>query len=179
MLAEKIAQAQAGNEQSMLEMIDRFKHLLGRYARLLRYEDAQNEMTLEFILLMKRIDTSIFKGKGDGAVVNYIVQAVKHIYIRLSKQYDILRTKELLMDDLSDEQRYYLEGCMVSPDDELLDFMTLLSAAALTSTERNVLIMEFYYGLSSADIAKGQAKSRQSVNQVKKKALKKLYASIH
>lgn len=175
MLAEMIREAQNGNEQCMLEMIDKFKRLLSRYARLLRYEDAINDMTLELILLLKQMNIFIFIGKGDGAVVNYIGQAVSHIYIKLSKRH-AHRSMEVLLEDLSEEQRYCVKGAMAVPDSELLDFMARLPDGVLTAAERDILIQEFYWGLSSAEIAHMRSVSSQSVNQTKNTALKKLHA---
>ena len=178
MLVEIIMGAQNGNEQCMLEMIRRFKRLLSRYARLLGYEDAINDLTLEFIILLKQMDLSIFVNKGDGAVVNYIRQAIKHIYIKLSKRHALSQSREIQMEDLSEKQRYCIECIITEPDSELLNFMSLLPNDILTSVEQDILIQEFYWNLSSAEIAKMRSVSRQSINQAKNRALKKLRAII-
>jgi len=84
MLVETICKAQKGDEKSVLEMIAQFECLLTRYAHLLKYEDALNDLTLDFIVLLKQVNTSIFAGKSDGVVVNYIAQTIKHSYMLYS-----------------------------------------------------------------------------------------------
>lgn len=174
MIAETIRKVQAGNENSLLEMITRFNCLLTRYAYLLKYEDAINDLTLDFIALLKQVDTSIFAEKNDGTVVNYIVQTIRHSYIRLSKQRAKVNSMETLFEDLSESQRYHVENNIACATDELLGIIELLSGKALTDNERNVLILEFGFGLSSAEIARTKSVSRQSINQTKRRAIKKL-----
>lgn len=43
-----------------------------------------------------------------------------------------------------------------------------------TDSERNVLIGEFCFGMSSAEIARAKSVSRQSINQIKRRAIIKL-----
>lgn len=102
MLVETICKAQKGDEKSVLEMIAQFECLLTRYAHLLKYEDALNDLTLDFIVLLKQVNPSIFAGKSDGVVVNYIAQTIKHSYIRRSKQRAKVNSRETLFEDLSE-----------------------------------------------------------------------------
>jgi len=44
--------------------------------------------------------------------------------------------------------------------------------------ERNILTDLYYWGYSSAEIARKQGTSRQNVNQIKHRALKKMRKSI-
>ena len=60
MLAETICKAQKGDEKSTLELLTLFNRLMTRYAYLLEYEDAINDLTLDFIALLKQINTTIF-----------------------------------------------------------------------------------------------------------------------
>ncbi len=53
MLAETICKAQKGDEKSTLELLTLFNRLMTRYAYLLEYEDAINDLTLDFIALLK------------------------------------------------------------------------------------------------------------------------------
>lgn len=55
MLAETICKAQKGDEKSTLELLTLFNRLMTRYAYLLEYEDAINDLTLDFIALLKQI----------------------------------------------------------------------------------------------------------------------------
>lgn len=178
MLIDKIREAQSGSQQHMLEIIEKFRPLLRRYARLLNYEDAINDVTVEFIALLTQMNISIFANKGDGAVVCYINQAVIHSYVMLSKRHSALYANEILIDDLSDERRYHIEGQTAQSDADLFDFLALFPEGALTCGEQNVLVQKYYFGYSSAEIAKRLGTSRQSVNQTKARALKKLRKKI-
>lgn len=174
MIVETIRKAQKGDEKSVLEMIAQFECLLTRYAHLLKYEDALNDLTLDFIVLLKQVNTSIFAGKSDGVVVNYIAQTIKHSYIRRSKQRAKVNSMETLFEDLSEGQRYHVENTNTCTNDELLGITELLSGKNLTDSERNVLIGEFCFGMSSAEIARAKSVSRQSINQIKRRAIIKL-----
>lgn len=132
MLVETIRKAQKGDEKSVLEMIAQFECLLTRYAHLLKYEDALNDLTLDFIVLLKQVNTSIFAGKSDGVVVNYIAQTIKHSYIRRSKQRAKVNSMETLFEDLSEGQRYHVENTNTCTNDELLGITELLSGKNLT-----------------------------------------------
>lgn len=174
MLAETICKAQKGDEKSTLELITLFNRLMTRYAYLLEYEDAINDLTLDFIALLKQINTTIFEGKSDGVVVNYIAQSIRHSYIRLSKQQAKVNSNETLFENLSEGQRYYVENANTCTNNELLGITELLSGKNLTDSERNVLIWEFCFGMTSAEIARAKSVSRQSINQIKKRAIQKL-----
>jgi len=174
MLAETICKAQKGDEKSTLELLTLFNRLMTRYAYLLEYEDAINDLTLDFIALLKQINTTIFEGKSDGVVVNYIAQSIRHSYIRLSKQQAKVNSNETLFEDLSEGQRYYVENANTCTNNELLEITELLSGKNLTDSERNVLIWEFCFGMTSAEIARAKSVSRQSINQIKKRAIQKL-----
>lgn len=178
MLVEKIRNAQNGNEIYMLEMIEQFNPLLRKYAYHLNYEDAINDMTVKFIVLLRGMNLSIFEGKGDGAIVNYIVRSMEHAYIKLSEHHTRLKAGEVLIGDLGETQQYYMSTLKAPMDDNLSIFKLLLSSASLTKNEEDVIIKEFYFGLSSAEIAQETRVSRQSVNQVKNRALQKLRATI-
>lgn len=124
--------------------------------------------------ILRQQNTTIFEGKSDGVVVNYIAQSIRHSYIRLSKQQAKVNSNETLFEDLSEGQRYYVENANTCTNNELLEITELLSGKNLTDSERNVLIWEFCFGMTSAEIARAKSVSRQSINQIKKRAIQKL-----
>ena len=103
-----------------------------------------------------------------------IAQSIRHSYIRLSKQQAKVNSNETLFEDLSEGQRYYVENANTCTNNELLEITELLSGKNLTDSERNVLIWEFCFGMTSAEIARAKSVSRQSINQIKKRAIQKL-----
>ena len=57
-IAEKIKAAQSGNKDFILDLMNMFQPLLRSLATHLNYEDAINDLELEFIQLIKAIKLS-------------------------------------------------------------------------------------------------------------------------
>lgn len=51
-----LVKAQLGNQEAMLELINRFQPLLKKYARKMEYDDAYEDCVLFFIELIKKIN---------------------------------------------------------------------------------------------------------------------------
>ena len=49
MLLEELKRAQSGDDQAMLNLISKFLPLIKKYARKLGYEDAANDLIVDFI----------------------------------------------------------------------------------------------------------------------------------
>jgi DNA-directed RNA polymerase specialized sigma subunit len=56
MICRLLARAQQGDDEAMLELINRFQPLLKKYAKKLRYDDAYEDCLLFFIELVKTMD---------------------------------------------------------------------------------------------------------------------------
>lgn len=56
MIYNLLIKAQQGNQEAMLELINRFQPLLKKYARKLRYDDAYEDCQLFYIELIKKMD---------------------------------------------------------------------------------------------------------------------------
>ena len=174
---EKIVLAQNGNEPAMLELIDQFSPLLKKYAHLLQTEDALNELTADFIELVMTLKLSSLRSNNDGALVNYISNAVRYKYIARSKQ-QRLEDQILYWDDFDEPvQRKYEPRCdLFSVEDE---FFRAIPDGVLSEPEFNIIEMIYLQGYSSAEIARNKHITRQAVNQIKRRALKKLYKAIY
>lgn len=63
MLLDTIRYAKNGNSEAMLELIKRFDRVIRKYARLLKYEDAYEDIVVEFIAFIHKfpIDSIIQK----------------------------------------------------------------------------------------------------------------------
>lgn len=175
MLVDLISLAQAENEEAMMELIARFEKLLKKYARRLNYEDALNDLTLEFIHVVRVIKLDCLASSNDGVLVNYIIRSLNNRYYKLGKQAAEKNYQETGFSELSEEQLHKLEEqSATSGTDEWFEFLSHIQAGVLTEREQFILTQEFFFGLGSAEIAEKEGISRQSVNQMKQRALKKL-----
>lgn len=157
-------------EDACIELLNRFNKLLKKYSRLLNYEDAYEDLRLFFIELVTKLKDSKILHKGDGYLVNYINASVKHHYIALSKGN---RNSPILLSEISDEQKHYLEYATVQElESKLTDYFPCNEA--LSERERLILIMHFVQGYSISEIAACLGVSRQAVNQAKVAAINKI-----
>lgn len=94
----------------------------------------------------------------------YFSKSLKNEYIRLSKESDKKNKNESYIDN------ELLYDCnKIESNIEILD-----SIRILTTYEREIIKLIFFNGYKASDIAQKTGKSRQAINQVKNRALKKL-----
>lgn len=169
---ERILAYQGGNAEAALELVEKFKPLLKKYAYMLNKEDAYEDLQCYFLSFLKEIRSNNLRTTEDGAIITYIVKAVKNKYIAMSKE------------NASSNCVDYVDGMPPSVSagferkhnhndlhDALLkrDLRTLL-----TDNEYRILVALYFEQWSVSEIAQQMHKSRQSVNQAKNHALNKL-----
>lgn len=76
MLLEELKRAQSGDDQAMLNLISKFLPLIKKYARKLGYEDAANDLIVDFIEFVSKWNLNNFYQSSDGAVVKYIAHSL-------------------------------------------------------------------------------------------------------
>ncbi len=172
MLIATIKQAALGNQQAMLDLIKQFEPLLKKYARKLNYPDAYCDLRLFFLDLVHYLADDKLKYPCDAYIVSYIQKAVEHAYYRiLWKQH--ISTRDLPFASLSEEEMYLAESKLSSGDtyeNLILDELKSI----LTTTEYDVIVKIFFEEWSVIELANEYGISRQSVNQTKQRALKKI-----
>ena len=171
MFSERILRAQSGSQEDMLFIIQKFEPQLKHYSRRL-HSDAQSELTLRFIETIHAMNLDSLRSQGDGTIVAYLAQSVRNAYISLLP---FKKTVEppVSWEELTEAQ---LLG-LVAPirEREVLDFSELLDTCPeLTKKERKVLTLIYLHGYTSVDIARIVHTTKQNINQVKMRALKKL-----
>lgn len=172
MLYELIQNAQKGNKEAMLELINRFSPLFRKYAKKLNYEDAYEDIVLYFIKMIKTFKLDEMKNVKEAAIISYINISIVNFYHK-SIYRAIHDKKEIAISVLTEEQRYYIESLLVKNDapDILLE---LKGKDLLDENEYRLLSMIYVEDYSVAEIARMYNKTRQSVNQMKQRILKKL-----
>ncbi len=173
-LIDKIRLVKSGDDAVMMEIIEKFLPLIGKYTCKLNYdEDCKSELILKLIALVKNeIDLDKLRSDSDGAVVEYISNAIHHCYIALSKARCRIRDNETAYDretfvELLEDNLQYAENM----DDGM--FMETIRAQL---TEREFLYIRLIVleGWTAEEVSKRLGVSKQAVNQCKRRALDKV-----
>lgn len=81
MLIDSIIHAQQGCDSDMMFLVSKFSGILKKYARKLNYEDAEQDLTADFIELIHHIDIEKLNNTSDGAIVNFLIRSTYHYYV--------------------------------------------------------------------------------------------------
>lgn len=177
MLVEKVMLAQTGSKDAMQTLINQFMPLINHYRKNLYIEDSFNELLLAFIEIIHTIPLQSLKNNCDGIIVKYISTSMKNSYIALIRKNSKNAIPTISWDEMTESQR----NRVYSMKTNSLDYTTfddiLSSCSSLTKKEKTILKLIFIYGYSSTEIAHQFSSSKQNINQIKKRALKKLQNS--
>lgn len=173
LLIDIILKAQEGNNEASLILIGQFNPLLRKYAYKLSYDDAYNDLLVDFLEIIKSIDINNLHNNCDGSIVSYICKSVYTSYIGKSKAKHKYFQFVTPFSGLSENEKYYAEVSLASYDNYNI-LLTLSLNKILNQQEFLVIYTIYFLGYSSADIAQASGISRQAVNQTKVRALKKL-----
>lgn len=172
-LYEEIQEAKQCNA-ALLNLITRFTPLLVKYAEKLTTEDAYFDLQLDFIELILKFDLDNMKRTDNAALLSYIKKAVYNSYIKRSKIFCEYRTKNYLFSEMSEEQ-FAVVSLQLSTNDSYDSLQLIECKKCLTSQEFEIILLLYYYGYGVAEISGLKNISRQAVNQIKRRALSKLY----
>lgn len=172
MTKDLIFQSQTGNRDSTLELIKKFNPLLKKYSYKLRYDDAYDDLLIDFIKLLNNVQLKVLRDTSEGTIVSYICKSIRGSYIKriitLKKLHTIVPFSAL-----SDSELYYAETASSTSDTYFeLEFTGV--DRVLTELELSVIKMIFLLSYTVSEIAYIYGISRQAVNQTKNRALKKL-----
>jgi hypothetical protein len=170
MLKDIILNAQAGNDDSILIMVDKFNPLLKKYSYKLSYDD---DLLADFLDLIKNIDMSRLRHNCEGGIVSYICKSIYSSYINKSKTNCKYFQSTIPFSGLNENEKYYAELSLSTVDRD--DALLVSSLNEILNQHEFCIIYTIYFlGYSSADIAQSSGTSRQAVNQTKRRALEKL-----
>lgn len=176
MTIDIIVKSQSGDSDSTLMLIEKFNPLLKKYAYKLSYEDAYNDLLLDFIELLHNMQIENIHNKREGSVVSYICTSVHSSYVK--RLIEVKRLKNLLLySDLNDNELYYVES-ISSTNDVYQEYELSFIKKILTKQELAVIRMILFTGYTATEVANFYGTSRQAVNQMKNRALKKLRTSL-
>lgn len=164
-----LVNCQKHDDDSLLEMLGKFKPLLLKYSFKLYYEDAYNDLQLAFIEIIFAIPINRFSElpENEPQIIAYLSKSLYTRYIQLSKK---------------DQD---LGKCLSFGDEELLDYFETTYGddvdlsedvkkymSYLTPMQQNVILNIYYKGYNDAEIARKLGISRQAVGRTKYRALK-------
>lgn len=172
MLSELITKAQEADQKAMMELINRFYPLFKKYAVKLNYEDAYEDIVLYYIELIKSLNLKKIDCPKDEIIISYINVSIINFYNKKVRKL-IISKREIVFSDLTGEQRYHVEALLAKED--YIDIFAELGIKDLLSlNECQIIYLIYIDGYTSAEIARKSRISRQSVNQLKHRALKKI-----
>ena len=172
MLIDLIRSAQKDDEHAMLQLINRFDKLFQKYGRKLRYEDAKNDLIVDFIELIKTFDFEKINNTSDGAIVNFLVKSTYRFYLKHLEIFMNKSNMEVPLCDLDSSQVQILERRLAMQDS--LSVSELFPKNVLTLKEQKILIAIYQEGRSVSDVAAFLHVSGQNINQIKKRAESKI-----
>ncbi len=162
-LYKLIKMSQFGDSDSLLKVINRFDPLIKKFAKKLDYEEAETDLVISLIQIIKTVNLSKFSNVLEGALVKYICNSLTNGCIDLFRKYVFKRTKELELD---------LDIIQIEIDmDSKMFIDDLLNLSFLTNQQRLILKQSYISEYSDAEIAKMLNISRQAINKTKNRGL--------
>ena len=102
-LWESLRECQKNQDLKIL-LLQKFMPLLRKYARKLHYEDSLSDMIVEFFDLLNRLNPEQLCNKSDGAIVSYIANSVRNIYVKLLQKHMSCKHETYSWEELTDAQ---------------------------------------------------------------------------
>lgn len=159
-----IIEAKKGNNNAIIEVLSIFDNIINKYSRKLNGDDTKQDLYVFLINVIKTMEYNSITNYEDKQILAYFSKALKNEYIKLSKQRDRKNKNEIYSGDEILSSIYGIESDM-----EVLDGIKVLN-----NYERYIIKMVVFNGYKVSEIANNTGKSRQAINQVKNRALKKL-----
>ena len=161
------------DEKVLDSLLLQFDPLLQKYARMLGYQEAYEELYHALLILLLELDIRKLDNPSDGAAVNYIRHSVYHRYIALSRrrrQY----VKNYAPFDACAEREVASRPEAERENDELKFIERDFLRCFLKEDEYEVILLHYVDGYTIREIARMKHITRQAINHKKLKALEKL-----
>lgn len=153
-------------QADMLSLLQQFQPILKKYGRKLWGEDGLEDMTAAFLQVIHDMKPEQIRCRAEGAVVQYLVQSVRHAYERLQRER--MRQPAIAFSLNEMEEQDSLPALAKEDSAEKQRFSDLVKGCPrLTEKETYVLEQVYYWGYTAAELAPGMGTSKQNVNQIK------------
>lgn len=172
MIEELLFKSQHGDKNAILFLINKFNPLLKKYAYKLKYDDAYNDLLVDFINVIKSINIGNMRNRNEGTYVSYLHESIYRCYTKkLSYLYE--QFQMVSYSSLSKEEQYIIDA-KASTNDRYIYYNISDIKKILSEEEFSIIYSIYMEGMSVSEIARQKNISRQAINQKKIKALKKL-----
>ncbi len=169
---KQILAYQGGDANAALELVEKFRPLIKRYAFFLHREDSFEDLQCFLLSMLKTWDMSRLSSTDDATVIRYIANSVKNEYIALSKNRAKERGTSYLEDATVQQVIEYEQKTSTWDQYSQLTLQDLHKV--LNEYEFAILYALYFEQRSVAEVAQQKHKTRQAINQTKIKALQKL-----
>lgn len=167
-LIKAINMYKRGDNDEILYIIDKFEPLINKYSKKLGYYCSRTDMIISLINIINNLNNNNNLNE-EKYIVGYINISIKHKYIELSKKYSI-NNNELVVD--IDKININKEGYNYNNLDNKVLLENILSK--LNNYQRMVIEQIFFKNISEIELSNKLGITRQSVNKIKKRALKNM-----
>ena len=166
-LYDLLKRAKNNDKEAIYEIIKDFYSTLKKLSNSLHYEEAETDLIIELIKLIKDIDIRKFNNSDHKQIARYI-----HVHLK-KRTLDLFKKNEKKI-----EENYLEINHEILADDSVSSIETrvLISVLikSLAKLQQNVINMKFIQGFSEKYISKVLGISRQAVNRTKNRALNNL-----
>lgn len=165
-LYETIKAIQSGDCEKIADVINIFRPTINKFSRKLKYEEAETDLIIAFIEMLKAMNLKKFDSNNEGAIVNYIYSTMKNKHVDLFRRY-VKRQKEefeINLDIIVNIEKYSIEsGAFI---EDLLN--------RLPEMQKMILKEKYIKDHTDIEIAEKLHITRQAVNKSKNRGLKTL-----
>lgn len=171
-LLNLIQLSKGGDNSATLQLVEKFNPLLKKYAFKLSYEDAYNDLLLDFLILLNEINIPHIQQKHDAGIVNYICVCVRNSYIK--KIQSLQQQKHIISFSALGESAEYILDSTFYAEIPYAKIEFSLMKEVLTEKEWNIIFALFDCGYTPTELAKKIGISRKTLYKRRNNALKKL-----
>lgn len=161
-----------GDDSAILQLVEKFNPLLKKYAFKLSYEDAYNDLLLDFLILLNGINIQNIQQKNEAGIVSYICTCVRNSYIK--KIQSLQQQKHIISFSAFGESSEYILDSVSYGEIPHAKIEFSLMKEVLTEQEWNIIIALFDFGYTPTELAQRIGISRKTLYKRRNNALKKL-----
>lgn len=164
-LNQLILKARTNDKKAMHKILQTFSAQMKSYSQKLAQEDTLQDLTVFLIELVYKLRKNIVTLQNEKILLAYLSRSLRHKYLNLAHKHTIHQITEINLTEDLNIQYYDHKEQEIFMNDLLKE---------LTSKEKTILSLLYFYGFSIKEIAQFNNVTRQAVNQIKNRALRKL-----